>query len=73
MKVWCVKWRRMSFRTGEIVEGWCAVKGNRQPKESEVDRVPTECNHVITFAGRFERRKPTCPECLGALKKKGTP
>jgi hypothetical protein len=52
--VWCVRHQ----------DGWCACES--EPKEGE-NNVPTLCDHFIWLPGGFEKREPTCPECLKVL------
>ena len=56
MIVWCVRHR----------DGWCACES--EPKEGETN-VPTKCDHFIWLPMGFEKREPTCPDCLKALGK----
>ena len=50
--VWCVRHR----------EGWCAVRGNKQPSDDE-NNVPTLCGFFVTMPFGIECRVPDCKEC----------
>jgi hypothetical protein len=57
-RVECVEWRERDGTTG-----WCAVAW-RDPREVST---MTKCQMFVSLPGNFERRKPTCPECIAAL------
>jgi len=46
-------------------EGWCACRGLRYR-----DNAQTLCKHFVIAPLGFERREPTCPECLNVLTEK---
>jgi hypothetical protein len=52
---WCVKHR----------DGWCACKVNAKPAEDSIS-VETACDHYVTLPYGFQKRKPTCPDCISA-------
>lgn len=56
--VWCVKHS----------DGWCATRSGRQYREGECN-IRTKCKLFITCYLGCEKRRPTCPQCLTALKK----
>lgn len=53
---WCAKHK----------EGWCAVVPDRAPAEGS-DGVPTLCEYVVNFPGGYDRREPTCADCLNVI------
>ena len=55
---WCVKTRL----------GWCACRDNT-PDPADIEFIITECRWVEGKPSEAEFRKPTCPWCLGFLKK----
>jgi pyrimidine deaminase RibD-like protein len=55
--VWCVKHR----------DGWCATKSGRRYAEG-ITNAPTKCKHYVTLPCGYERRVPTCVECIEAMK-----
>ena len=48
-------------------EGWCICKG--KPNAGLFNQA-TACGQSVTLPGRYEHRKPTCPECIELLKSK---
>jgi hypothetical protein len=54
---WCVKSR----------DGWCATKVNRQPPEGATS-VATLCQHFVVLPGGYERREPTCRDCIKVMR-----
>ena len=56
--IWCVRHR----------DGWCATATGRRCTDGAWN-VGTKCKHFIVAPTGCEVRKPTCPECLAALKK----
>ena len=54
-KPWCVEHR----------DGWCAMMQQHGPRDINAMSVETCCKHWVTLPFGRERRKPTCPDCLG--------
>ena len=52
---WCVRHR----------DGWCACKIDAKPEENS-SSVETACDHHVALPYGFQKRKPTCPECITA-------
>lgn len=46
---------------------WCAVSDGLEPREG-MPSVAVMCGHFVILPGGIERRAPTCPDCLAALK-----
>lgn len=57
-KRWCVKSKG---------ERWCATTDGLEPRQGTTS-VPVACGHYVIMPGGIERRAPTCPDCIAALK-----
>ena len=55
--VWCVKHN----------SGWCAAHPNRKWNEANFN-VKTKCGHVVVLPIGRRKGRPTCLDCLQALK-----
>ena len=64
-KPWCVQYSERHIQGGRT-EGWCLVAGNYEPNEG-ANNVPTTCGLFVILPGNFERRQPTCAECVDLL------
>lgn len=49
--------------------GWCATRRHNLPMDT-VDNQSTLCRHYVTLPWGFERRRPTCPDCLKVLERR---
>lgn len=57
---WCVQHR------GGWCQMWAQSKRGVDQHRTEAFRVPTLCRHYVIMPIGFERRRPTCKECLEA-------
>ncbi len=48
-------------------QGWCAVESKAKLSEVSVN-VPTRCGMFVTLPYGFQKRLPTCKECLGKIR-----
>lgn len=57
-KPWCVQHN----------EGWCVMRCQHGQRDDSAMHAETYCKHFVTLPFGYERRKPTCPDCLGLPK-----
>lgn len=67
---WCVKHLERDHDGAVRWEWWCrlAHQPKTQPRYSDTKK--TACGYVVTLPCGFERRRPTCTECLEQQSKK---
>lgn len=53
---WCV----------QSQDGWCACQTDKEPEDG-LNNVPTVCGYFVVLPWGFDKRIPTCPECLAKM------
>jgi hypothetical protein len=65
---WCVM--SLDRADGFMVERWCAMLVQPKGEPRYRDYVRSDCGYTVTLPCGFEKREPTCEECISRSKKR---